>query len=188
MQDRTAWPSSSTVHAPHCPSPQPYLAPVRSRSSRSTLSRLRSGAAFTGRLAPFTLSSVIRAMHLLSAIREQLAFSHPRQHTDPVLDHRWIGHLPVSSGIWLYFSDLVFPAGGRVEKASAPRDRGLELLHFRSASRSRKKQNAQLTGYSACIRTHVVRIGPVRLHPFGMRFDAPPGKSHQQRFGHSELL
>ncbi len=30
--ERTARPSTSTVHAPHCPSPQPYLLPVRSSS------------------------------------------------------------------------------------------------------------------------------------------------------------
>jgi len=28
-QDLTAWPSSRTVQAPHSPSPQPYLVPVR---------------------------------------------------------------------------------------------------------------------------------------------------------------
>jgi hypothetical protein len=41
MQARTATPSQSTVHAPHCPSPHPYLAPVRRRSSRSASSSVR---------------------------------------------------------------------------------------------------------------------------------------------------
>src|SRR2546423_5982027 len=43
--ERLALPSISTVHAPHSPSPQPYLQPVSERSSRSTLSRLRLGSA-----------------------------------------------------------------------------------------------------------------------------------------------
>jgi hypothetical protein len=50
-QDRTARPSSSTVQAPHRPSPQPYLAPVSRRRSRSTASRLSAGGASTCRLA-----------------------------------------------------------------------------------------------------------------------------------------
>ena len=37
------WPSIRTVQAPQRPSPQPYFAPVRPRSSRSTLSSVRSG-------------------------------------------------------------------------------------------------------------------------------------------------
>ena len=35
-QERTALPSISTVQAPHCASPQPNLAPLSSRSLRST--------------------------------------------------------------------------------------------------------------------------------------------------------
>src|ERR1043166_218815 len=46
-QERTATPSMMTVHAPHCPSPQPYLAPVRSSSSRSMVRSVRSGSALT---------------------------------------------------------------------------------------------------------------------------------------------
>jgi hypothetical protein len=38
-QERRGVPSISTVHAPQRPSPQPYLAPVSSRSSRRTLGR-----------------------------------------------------------------------------------------------------------------------------------------------------
>src|ERR1700733_11693420 len=35
-QDRTAWPATITVQAPHRPMPQPYLVPCRLRVSRST--------------------------------------------------------------------------------------------------------------------------------------------------------
>src|SRR5262249_30327740 len=34
MQERTALPSTCTVHAPHCAMPQPYLVPVRPTCSR----------------------------------------------------------------------------------------------------------------------------------------------------------
>ncbi len=47
-------PSINTVHAPHWPSPHPYFAPVNSRSSRSTLSRLRSASASTRSARSFT--------------------------------------------------------------------------------------------------------------------------------------
>src|SRR6218665_2611466 len=33
-QDRAATPPPCTVHAPHCPSPQPHLGPLRPRSLR----------------------------------------------------------------------------------------------------------------------------------------------------------
>src|SRR5438552_2666012 len=33
-QERTALPSTCTVHAPHCATPHPYLVPVRPTSSR----------------------------------------------------------------------------------------------------------------------------------------------------------
>ena len=53
-QARTASPSSSTVHAPHVPSPHPYFAPVRSSSSRRTCSRLRSGPGEMSASTPLT--------------------------------------------------------------------------------------------------------------------------------------
>src|SRR5438876_11182726 len=62
MQERVARPAISTVQAPHWPSPHPYLQPVRSRSSRRTLSRLRSASADTDRFEPFTWSSLIVAI------------------------------------------------------------------------------------------------------------------------------
>src|SRR5579871_4425270 len=65
-QEWAGIPSIRTVHAPHCPSPQPYLAPVRSRSSRRTLSRVRSESALRRRLVPLTWSSVTLGMPSLS--------------------------------------------------------------------------------------------------------------------------
>src|SRR5438552_679506 len=64
MQDRVATPSMSTVQAPHWPSPQPYLLPVRSRSSRRTLSRLRSGSASVLTLSPLIRSSVFLGIEI----------------------------------------------------------------------------------------------------------------------------
>ena len=57
-QDRTGAPSRSTVQAPHCPSPQPYLVPVRSSSSRSTARRERSGSLWMRRRAPLISRSI----------------------------------------------------------------------------------------------------------------------------------
>src|SRR5437868_8436060 len=69
MHDLAGTPPISTVQAPHCPSPQPYLLPVRSRSSRKTLSKLFSASTSTLSLDPFTLSSVI------------LDINHPQERT-----------------------------------------------------------------------------------------------------------
>src|SRR5579871_2337843 len=62
VQDRVGLPSILTVQAPHRPSPQPYLLPHRSRSSRKTLRRLRAGAASMRCLVPLTWSSVTDVM------------------------------------------------------------------------------------------------------------------------------
>src|SRR5689334_2193931 len=51
-------PSTSTMHAPHAPSPQPYFVPVSFRSSRSTSSNERSGSVVTSTVFPFTESFV----------------------------------------------------------------------------------------------------------------------------------
>jgi hypothetical protein len=54
--EQTGSPSTSTVHAPHSPSPQPSFVPVSPRSSRSTSSkRLRPGTR-SSRSRPFTLT------------------------------------------------------------------------------------------------------------------------------------
>ena len=53
-QERTAFPSTSTVQAPHCASPQPNLGPFNSRSLRRTYSRGVSASTDTSRAVPFT--------------------------------------------------------------------------------------------------------------------------------------
>src|SRR5581483_4986835 len=58
MQERTATPSSKTVHAPHWPSPQPYFGPVKSISSRRTLRRLLSPSTLTATVRPLTRRSM----------------------------------------------------------------------------------------------------------------------------------
>src|SRR5262249_61851499 len=50
-----AAPLTSTVQAPHCVMAQPYLAPLSSRSLRSTYSSGVSGSASIERIAPLTL-------------------------------------------------------------------------------------------------------------------------------------
>src|SRR5215472_6207622 len=53
--DRTALPSSSTVHAPHWPSPHPYFVPVSCSLSRRTQSSGSSEGALTCCSFPFTI-------------------------------------------------------------------------------------------------------------------------------------
>src|SRR5262249_28028223 len=53
-QERLAAPLTSTLQAPHCVMAQPYLAPLSSRSLRSTYSSGVSGSASTERIAPLT--------------------------------------------------------------------------------------------------------------------------------------
>ena len=57
-QDRTGWPSTCTVQAPHSAMPQPNLVPTRSRWSRRTQRSGVSPSASTCRLAPLILSSI----------------------------------------------------------------------------------------------------------------------------------
>src|SRR5262245_27291771 len=52
-----------TVHAPHCPRPQPNFGPWRSRSFRSTYSNGVDGSTLTVCVPPFTLS-VIEAIRI----------------------------------------------------------------------------------------------------------------------------
>src|SRR3954471_21011075 len=59
MQERIAWPSRCTVHAPHCAAPQPNLVPVRPRSSRSAQSTGVDGSASTRCGRPLTFKVVI---------------------------------------------------------------------------------------------------------------------------------
>src|SRR6266849_3003643 len=55
-QERTGFPSTSTVQAPHCAMPHPNLAALSSRSLRRTYSKGVSGAAATVRRRPLTVS------------------------------------------------------------------------------------------------------------------------------------
>src|ERR1700730_785814 len=58
-QDRWALPSTKTVQAPHWPSPQPYLVPIRSRFSRNTVRRLIWGSASTVRGRPLIARLIV---------------------------------------------------------------------------------------------------------------------------------
>src|SRR6185503_10545288 len=55
-QERRGSPSTSTAQAPHSPSSQPCLVPVRPRSSRSTSSSVLYGANETSSVSPLTVS------------------------------------------------------------------------------------------------------------------------------------
>src|SRR2546423_1603088 len=60
-------PSSSTVHAPHAPSPQPYFVPVTFRSSRSTSRSDRSPGVFTSVDRPFTVSVIAESSEAMGS-------------------------------------------------------------------------------------------------------------------------
>src|SRR5688500_8516828 len=66
VQARVICPSTSTVHAPHCASPQPYFVPVRLRKSRNTVSKLVCESTFTGNFRPFTFSELTFAISVSS--------------------------------------------------------------------------------------------------------------------------
>src|SRR6218665_2102295 len=71
-QDRAATPSTCTVHAPHCPSPQPYLGPLRPRSLRSRCSSVASRGTpasawarpLAGRCSGSAARLAVRGVHL----------------------------------------------------------------------------------------------------------------------------
>src|SRR3954471_4134551 len=71
IQERVALPSITTVQAPHSPSPQPYLQPASSKSSRRTLSRLRLGSAATSRDWPLISRRVIAGIDHSPVSRDQ---------------------------------------------------------------------------------------------------------------------
>src|SRR5436190_22105877 len=56
---RTAFPFSSTVHAPQTPTPQPNFVPVNPRLSRMSQSNGVSSSASTTCLAPLTVKSIL---------------------------------------------------------------------------------------------------------------------------------
>src|SRR6266849_9619465 len=60
--ERRGAPPIRTVHAPHCPSPQPYLLPVKPSSSRKTSNRGVSGGYLTGYRLSLTSISIGFAM------------------------------------------------------------------------------------------------------------------------------
>ena len=63
MQERTAWPSNSTVHAPQSPIPHPYLAPLRFSMSRSTHKSGMSGGTSTEVATSLTVSRIDISFH-----------------------------------------------------------------------------------------------------------------------------
>src|SRR2546429_9931868 len=87
MQERMGRPSSSTVHAPHCPSPQPNLAPLICKfSSRTYRSGVDGSSIVTLKFRPLTCSAYVAikvssqcvrfrglylAQHIVSIAREQ---------------------------------------------------------------------------------------------------------------------
>src|SRR6266571_6468863 len=73
MHERVATPSISTVHAPHWPSPQPYLLPVKSRSLRKTDSRLTVESTSTVTFFPLTLRLVILTINTSSIANHEWA-------------------------------------------------------------------------------------------------------------------
>src|SRR5580658_8361607 len=69
-QLRTALPLRCTVHAPHCPMPQPYFVPLSFRTSRITHKRGMSAGTSTVLDRPFTVSwkAMPAVSYLLSAL------------------------------------------------------------------------------------------------------------------------
>src|ERR1700761_6281392 len=65
--ERMVWPSTCTVQAPHCATPQPNLVPVRPISSRSTQSSGVCGSASTRCDWPLTLSETT----VIAKLREE---------------------------------------------------------------------------------------------------------------------
>src|ERR1700735_1331212 len=70
-QLRTGLPLRCTVHAPHCPMPQPYFVPFSFRTSRITHKRGISAGTSTVLDRPFTVSwkAMPAVSYLLSALR-----------------------------------------------------------------------------------------------------------------------
>ena len=65
-QDRTALPSTCTVQAPHCATPQPNLVPVMPSMSRSTHSSGISGGASNDLVSPLMVRVVAISIPLLA--------------------------------------------------------------------------------------------------------------------------
>src|SRR2546427_12924057 len=61
-QERTAAPSTCTVHAPHCAMPQPYLVPVRPTCSRIAHSRGVLGLTLTSSVLPLIVKRAMSSL------------------------------------------------------------------------------------------------------------------------------
>src|SRR5437762_980501 len=61
--EATASPSSRMVQARHCPSPQPYLVPVKWSSSRNTSSSGRSGSVVMVWDSPLTVRVIVASIY-----------------------------------------------------------------------------------------------------------------------------
>src|SRR5450759_1999185 len=79
MHDRTASPLIRTMHAPHCPRPQPKRGPDRSRSLRRTYSRGVEGSTSTVCALPFTRNVMAAVPHSLARVAVENQVIHHRQ-------------------------------------------------------------------------------------------------------------
>src|SRR5258705_6793497 len=89
-QERRGVPFSRTVQAPHCPSPQPYLVPVRPSSSRSANNSVVSDSDSKTQPFPFICTWIGIAMYSSRAGRQQkfAPGKSGRQGTEEETDHR----------------------------------------------------------------------------------------------------
>ena len=93
--DNAGLPSRCTVHAPHCPLPQPYFVPVSFKCSRKIHSNGVSGWALTSCLIPFTLSVALTVCVMLREARTVRGVVH--------LQHTREGYLRVTRLLSFYF-------------------------------------------------------------------------------------
>src|SRR4051812_43718441 len=75
MQERVATPLIITVHAPHCPNPQPNRGPLRSRSLRRTYRSGVAGSRSSVWLPPFTFNVILLMVLLARPSRRVLILS-----------------------------------------------------------------------------------------------------------------
>src|SRR5581483_5298615 len=90
-QDGRGWPSMSTKHAPHSPTPQPNRGPARPRSWRSTSSSGVSGSARTVCLVPLTVSCRILTLPIRTEYAFVCRFGQERARQTAELGGRWVG-------------------------------------------------------------------------------------------------
>src|SRR5690606_34866852 len=126
----TDTPSTTIVHAPHSPSPQPYLVPVRPSTSRIIVSALMSTGTVARVLTPFRVNS----MSCLSGMVE-----HPSRHVvDQFLAVPGAG-AHVVDRVHLVAGRFGGPRdGGRVEPLSLERLLGPAGAHRRRRDRAER--------------------------------------------------